>query len=351
MKRILNLVLTLMVNFISGGVLSSAAGASFLAGGFALMVFSLLPLRAIGCSCVCATMYTEVWTGEMIKAFRTSLESIGWLNKIRSYDQYVENSLIHFVALGGDPDVLLNNYTYPLSVQGLTDTDKAISLDKYETRPSRVTDDELYAISYDKMASVIERHKEVIDEKRFTRAIWNLAPAANTAGATPVIKTTGAVTGVRKTLVTADLITLKGEFDKMKVPVSGRMLVLCSDHVNDLLGNDQKFASQYYNYATGKISNLYGFEVYEYNDTPYYTVSSLARLAFGSAPAATDRQASVAFYAPRMMKAKGMTKTYLSEAKDNPTTKENLISFTDYFICLPLKNEAIAAIVSDVKPS
>ena len=49
-----------------------------------------------------------------------------------------------------------------------------------------------------------------------------------------------------------------------------------------------------------------------------------------------------------MMKAAGTTKAYLSEAKDNPTTQENLVNFRHYFICLPLKNEAIGAVVSDI---
>ena len=127
--------------------------------------------------------------------------------------------------------------------------------------------------------------------------------------------------------------------------------MLCGEHVRDLLLNDQKFADQYYKYESGKISNLYGFEVYEYTDNPYYRTTTRAKIAWGVTPAeATDRQASVAFYAPRMMKCTGETKSYLSAAKDNPTTQENLVNFRHHFICLPLKNEAIGAIVSDLAP-
>ena len=133
----------------------------------------------------------------------------------------------------------------------------------------------------------------------------------------------------------------------MKIPVSGRVLVLCPDHVADLLDNDQKFADQYYNYTTGKISNLYGFEVYEYTNCPYYTISTKKKLAYGAIPTADEAQASVAFYAPRMMKATGSTKVYLSDAKTDPTNQQNLYNVRHYFIALPLKNEAIGAIVSD----
>ena len=286
----------------------------------------------------------------MIKAFRTSVESIGWLNKIRSYDQYAENDVIHFVHIGGDPDVLINNSTYPIPVQSIADADKAISLDKYQTKQTPVTDDELYAISYDKMASLIERHKDSINEKKYSRALHALAPASN-AAATPVLLTTGAAAtdGLRKLITRADIIALKKSFDEQKVPLAGRVLVLCPDHVSDLLQNDQKFSEQYYNYGTGKVFNLYGFVVYEYTDAPVYRATTKAKLAYGAVPvAATDRQASVAFYAPRMMKATGSTTMYYSEAKTDPATQQSMANFRHYFICLPLKNEALGAIVSDI---
>jgi hypothetical protein len=347
MKKILFLM-AVMVNFAIGAMASVAIGVPAIAGGLVLNAVALAIPQSV--EMLRAGVYTEVWTGEMIKAFRTSVESIGWLNKIRSYDQYAENDVIHFVNLGGDPTVLINNTTYPIDIENITDADKAISLDKYQTKATRITDDELYAISYDKFGSVIERHKDVINEKKYAKALAALAPAGNTT-TTPVVVTSGAnsTDGSRKIITRDDIIALKKTFDNQKIPVAGRVLVLCSDHVNDLLLTDQKFAEQYYNYTSGKISNLYGFEVYEYTDGPYYTVSTLTKLAFGAAPSSTtDRQASVAFYAPRMMKATGTTKAYLSEAKDNPTTQENLANFRHYFICLPLKNEAIGAIVSAI---
>ena len=102
-----------------------------------------------------------------------------------------------------------------------------------------------------------------------------------------------------------DIIALKRKFDKMKVPLTGRILVLCPDHVSDLLELDQKFAQQYYNYLSGKVSNLYGFEVYEYVDAPYYTVSTKTKAAFGAVVTDAMAQASVAYHVSRVMKANG----------------------------------------------
>ena len=174
MKKVIFLF-TLAVNVVIGGTLAALAGAPPAVGSIGLSALALAsPLLGIGG--LREGVYAEVWTGEMIKAFRNSVDSIGWLNKIRSYDQYAENNAIHFVHIGGDPAVLLNNTTSPIGIQNLTDVDKVISLDKYQTLAPRSTDDELYALTYDKMASVLERHRESINEKKYAKAMRRWRP-------------------------------------------------------------------------------------------------------------------------------------------------------------------------------
>lgn len=344
----LGLICALCVNSAAGAVVGGFVGLQPLHGALAANGISVVAGMFGGFApsgALRAGLLTEVWTGFMIKAFRTDPEGMGWYAKIRSFDQYAENDVIHFVNIGGDPDVLVNNTTYPLDVQDLADADKAISLDKFQTKPTRITDDEMYALSYDKKASVIERHKEAMKEKIYSRAIHAIAPNENVK-ATPVLLTSGAVADGRKALTLQDVVLLKKAFDKNKVPKAGRILVLCADHIADLLQNEQKFGQQYYNYETGKVAKLYGFEVYEYDDCPYYNAATLKKLAYGAVPADTDTQASVAFSPVRMMKANGSMKAYASEAKDNPTTQENLLNYRTYSICLPLANEAMGAIVS-----
>ena len=345
MRKFLLALMCISLNCFVGGLGAVALGAPALFGAVAINGISAITGFMPSSGVLRAGLYTEAWTGYMSKAFRTDPEGLGWYARIRSFDQYVNNDVIHFINIGGDPTVLVNNTTYPIGVETLDDADKAISLDKYQTKATVVTDDELYALSYDKMATVIERHKEAMAEKRYSRAIHSIAPTEN-ATLTPVITTSGTAVDGRKILTRSDILKLKKQFDKNKVPKVGRILVLCADHIADLLENDQKFAGQYYNYETGKVSKLYGFEIYEYDDCPYYNVSTLKKLTYGAIPTATDMQSSVAFHPVRMMKANGTTKTYASAAKDNPTTQENLINFRTYSICLPLKDEAMGAIVS-----
>ena len=47
-------------------------------------------------------------------------------------------------------------------MQALEDKDIAIKLDKFQTKATPITDDELYAISYDKTARVKEGHANSI---------------------------------------------------------------------------------------------------------------------------------------------------------------------------------------------
>ena len=341
----------LLFNAVMGIMLAAFMGVSATAGAATAVGVSLAAGKYMPSGSLCEGVLTEVWTGELIKTLRAG-DVATFLDGLPDYSQYAENDVIHMIDVGGDPEVLVNNKTYPLDVQNITDNDAVFSLDKFQTKPTPVTDDELYASSYDKMTSLKERHADAIKEKKFAKAIHALAPDSN-AEKTPVLKTTGEVVGGgttgRRRLQMSDIISLKDKFDKMKVPVQGRRLVLCSDHVNDLLLTDQKFKDQYYN-VTGKIANLYGFEVYEYSDNPVYKVAG-GKVAFGTAASANEYQASVAFYTKRVFKASGSTKMYYSEAKTDPLNQRNLVNFRHYFIVLPKKKEAMGAIMSEYKAS
>lgn len=349
MKRLV----AILFNFMMGVMLATIIGAPAFVGGAVVTLCGLLFTQVTPAGSLMEGVFTEVWTGEMVKKFRNSDESVGWYSRIKAYDKYVENDVIHFTVLGGDPTVLVNNTTYPLGVEKLEDADKPIGLDKFQTKATEITDDELYGASYDKIGSVIERHEGAISDSKYKKAIHGLAPNENTTG-TPVLTTSGPVVDGRKTLVRVDIIKLKKAYDKAKVPLKGRVLVLCPDHVNDLLNNDQKFADQYYKYDSGKILNMYGFDVYEFVETPYYNVTTLGKVAYGEDLTANDLQASVSFYDKRAMRADGSTKPYLSPASQDTQNQRNLCNFRHYSICLPLKGEGTGAIVSalpDAAPS
>lgn len=344
-KEIVKFVTGTLVNVLMSIVILFLLGVPG-AGFWGLIVGVVLPMalgKFLPKGAALEGVYTEVWTGELVKQLRGGM-SASWLDGVSDYSAAVNNEVVHLVDVGGDPDVLINNTTYPIAAQELEDGDIALGLDKFQTKKTAVSDDQLFAISYDKMGSVIERHGDAITIAKFKKAAHALAPNSNTAK-TPVVPTSGEDDNGRKKCTRKDIIALKRKLDALQIPTAGRRLVLCSDHVNDLLEDDQKFRDQYYNYTSGKIANMYGFEVYEFENCPYFTKEG-TKVPFKNSPSGTDHQASFCFYTKRVFRAQGSTKMYYRDAQTNPDYQQNEVNFRHYYIVLPKKMEAIGAIYS-----
>lgn len=344
-KEIVKFVTGTLVNVLMSIVILFLLGVPG-AGFWGLIVGVVLPMalgKFLPKGAALEGVYTEVWTGELVKQLRGGMTA-SWLDGVSDYSAAVNNEVVHLVDVGGDPDVLINNTTYPIAAQELEDGDIALGLDKFQTKKTAVSDDQLFAISYDKMGSVIERHGDAITIAKFKKAAHALAPNSNTAK-TPVVPTSGEDDNGRKKCTRKDIIALKRKLDALQIPTAGRRLVLCSDHVNDLLEDDQKFRDQYYNYTTGKIANMYGFEVYEFENCPYFTKEG-TKVPFKNSPSGTDHQASFCFYIKRVFRAQGSTKMYYRDAQTNPDYQQNEVNFRHYYIVLPKKMEAIGAIYS-----
>lgn len=340
----ITIISKLIINMFIGVVLAQFLGVPEAYGAIGGAVVPLAAGAFMPHGALCEGVFTEIWTGELVKRLRGGMTA-SWLDGVSDYSAAVNNEVVHLVDVGGDPDVLINNTTYPIAAQELEDGDIALGLDKFQTKKTAVSDDQLFAISYDKIGSVIERHGDAITIAKFKKAAHAVAPQSDTE-TTPVIPTSGeAGADGRKKLTRKDIITLKRKLDAKGYPAVGRRLVLCSDHVNDLLEEDQKFRDQYYNYTSGKIANMYGFEVYEFENCPFYTKEG-TKVAFKTTPGGTDHQASFCFYTKRLFRAQGSTKMYYKDAATNPDNQANEVNFRHYYVVLPKKNEAIGAIYS-----
>ena len=350
-KFFLGVLFALLASAVAGVGVSMATGLPVVGVAVVLMGISLVPVPGKD-GVAMATVYQEVWTKEMVKAFNTALKDT-FLDGIPDRSGYVigdaESQVIHSTYFGVMPDVLINNTTYPMDIQTLDGSDLTISLDKYQTKATPITDDELFALAYDKMQAVRDAHAEALATNRLKKAIHALAPAGH-ATAHPVLLTTGAATadGSRKRMKWDDIVALRQAFASAGIPLENMRLVLCADHVNDLLLADTSFQKTYANFAGGIITNQLGFDIREYWANPYYTVSTKAKLAFAAVPGATARQASVVFNVNRARRASGVTKMYWSRAENDPLYQRNLVNFRNFFVCLPSVNEAIGAIVSDI---
>lgn len=294
-----------------------------------------------------ASVKKEVYENRVDLAL-SHAEDANFLEGVEDVSRYVvsENgvNVIHRSYLGVQPDVLINNTTYPIPQQVLDDEDVPISLDKFQTKRTPITDDELYASSYDKVDAAAKTHVIAITESKTDKAIHALAPASHTSN-TPVLLTTGEDDGTgRKKLTKKDLIAFRRAFGKTYR--RGIRLVLCNDHINDVLEWDENFALQYSDGQTGKITNKYGFEIYEYGQNPFYNVTTKTKLSFNGVPTSDHQMASVAFYPKRTVKANSKTKMYHRVADTDPENQQNEINFRHYAIAMPTENLRIGAIVS-----
>lgn len=349
-RVILQAVTACLFNALVGAILAILLGVSPLLGAVvALVAGVLLSIFAPSGKVLRAGVLTEVWTGELVKTLRGK-EQATWLDGIPDASSLSNNNVIHLVDVGGDPDVLINNTTYPIATQPLADGDISISLDKFQTKATPVTDDELYALSYDKMARVKESHATSIANGKFTKAAHSFCGKKNTEK-TPVLKTTGekdAETG-RIKMTIKDLIAMKKAMDKLGIPAEGRRLVLCNDHVNDLLETSEAFEKQYnINRTDGTLGRLYGFDIYEYVNTPIYAKNG-EKKDIGATAGTGEFQCSFAFYKQRVFKCTGETKMYYSEAKNDPQHQQNLINYRHYFIAMPKKLDSTVVMMSDHK--
>ena len=348
MMKIITILTALLFNCVTGVALGGFVGIDPVIGALGMngvsAVVSLLPAET---GIMKVGIFRELWTGEMVKTLRGGLDG-SWLDGIPDATSAVNNDVIHLVDVGVDPEVLINNTTYPIPTQELPDGDIAITLDKFQTKVTPITDDELYASSHDKMQRVKDSHAAAISEAKYRKSAHAFCADENTVK-TPIIKTTGGVdpaTG-RRRMAKQDLLDTKAALDKLKVPATGRRLVLCSDHINDILGWSEAFQRQYnLDNVNGKVGRLFGFDIYEFNDTPVYTAAGTKK-AVGAVAETGEFQCSFAFYTQRVFKATGSTKVYIREAATDPDSQQNKINYRHYFIALPKKKDAGVTICSD----
>ena len=283
------------------------------------------------------------------KFILTKFRSLGtWLQEVTSKDNWVGNNSIKIPKRKGDsaPQVLINNTVYPMVSSGRDDEKVVVSLNKYSTENRHVTQDELYAIAYDKEGDINMELKDELEIKVTEHALYSISPVSNSAS-TPVIETTGALDGTRKRLCKADVIRIKAAMDKASVPKAGRIWVMNSTHANDLLIEDAVFEKGYQNRVDGAIAmNYYGFKIYEEVYTPTYHATTKAKLAFDSVT--SGRTSSIIFHKSSCVKAKGTVDRFARDRKADPENRKSVVGYDLYFGCFAIQDQGLAAVIDGV---
>jgi len=286
----------------------------------------------------------ELAESELIKKFR---HDNSWLSELKPKNNWVNNDVIKIPRQGTAPTVLINNTTYPIVSARREDDFITLALNKYDTENTIVTDDELYALPYEKVNDVQQQHRETLEDKTAEHALHSIAAPADSA-TTPVLEASGPDDGTgRKRMTTKDLIDLWKKLGDMKVPLANRVIVLSTEHAADLMledsGRAKSWGGDFQNGLTGVMH--VGFKLWVSSYSPNYDLVSTTwtKQAFG---AVTGRRASVFFYKPNACKATGSVKRYARLAEDDPDYRQNTIGFRLWFIAVGIKDEGFGAIVS-----
>lgn len=303
--------------------------------------------------------FPEVWLKRVILLL-TALTSAPWLDGIEELDVQVaemgsgtasEMNVIHIPVEDFEPEVLINNTTYPIQQQPYTDGEVLVQLDKYQTKVTTLSDDQINGASYAKIDVATKSHTRSMLKNKYKKAIHALAPNADST-TTPIFEATGpeVTPGGRRRLVYNDLVTAKDKLDQMDCVEEGRRLVLSTDHYNDLLREqDSDLKKILANINTGKVDSLIaGFEIYSYLGNPSYELNEddeWEKIPYGAVVGAEDRKASVFFIKSNVAKKTGATKQYFAKADADPEMQTNRLNYRHYFIAIPFRNKFIGAII------
>jgi hypothetical protein len=295
--------------------------------------------------------FPEIWVKRVIQNL-TNQSVAPWLDGIPELDADFtvleegsanEVSVINIARANFNPDVLVNNNVYPIPVQSYNDDTVVLTIDKYQTKATSVSDDQIIGSNYDKIDLTTKSHTRAILTKKYKKAIHSLAPTSTTA-ATPVLAATGPVVNGFATLQYDDLVALKDAFDKDEVDPTGRRIVLSTTHWNNLLIDRKNFGDQLVNYRTGMPAPMIaGFELFQYNANPIFTSGGVKK-AFGAVKLAGDREGSVAFWTGGVAKKTGLTKQYFNPASADTANQSNLLNYRHYFMALPFESRYIGVI-------
>lgn len=287
-----------------------------------------------------AGLAKEVWINQLTKKF---YPDSSFLNYTKDFSSLVENDAINMADAGVDPDVLINNTTYPIQVVNRVDTPIRIELDLFETKNTLVRRPEAIEYSYDQLESVLMGHRNKLRARTAEKAAHAFAPLKDSEF-TPVISTTGETSGTRKRMSVEDILLLKERFDSVDIPLEERYLVLNPKHLSDLILFDVRAFKDLTDIVDGKPKRFAGFNVLQTSATPFYNVTSLEKIAFTKTPGDTDVFCSFAFQKEEVMKADGTVHMYAKY--DDPEERGTIVGFDKRFIAVPIRNKGIGAIVS-----
>ncbi len=285
-----------------------------------------------------AGVQKEIWTDIIMEGFYPKDDFLSWS---RDMSELVEFNTLNLAEAGVDPDVLIDNTTYPITAATRTDAAKTIVLRTLDTESTIVRNIEAMESSYNKMESVVRGHRNALRKASIQLAAHYWAPQADGAF-TPVIAATGDSNGTRKVLTFEDILSIRARLTAIDADLNAFALMLNPLHEADLMAQDLKLYKEVI--VAGKI---FGFSFFVNSQTPRFNSSTGAKVAFQAVGAVTDTIASILWSRDEVMKADGSLEIF-AKYRD-PDQKGDVFNFQKRFVALPFRSKMQAAIYSPLE--
>lgn len=278
----------------------------------------------------------EIWTDILMDKF---YPDGSFITASKDMSEFVEHNKIHLAEAGANPDVLVNNTTFPIPVTQRTDTPLEVVLQTLDTTSTVIRNAEQAELSYNKMESVMSGHKAELLAKQVKLAAYAWSPASATAN-NFILKTDGGVQTGFKKLTFEKVLELKSKFDQLNCPTDGRILVLNPIHSTHLYQQDLTLFR-----SAMSEGSLFGFKVYASNAGVQYDLVALTKKTFGAVPDSNTVDCSFAYISTEVMRAVGDIDMFYT-LKD-PDNKGDKVNFQQRFIAASLRNKYMGALISD----
>lgn len=244
-------------------------------------------------------LQTEVWIADIKEK---PLPDTSFIAQSQDLSAYVNNNVLHLAEAGVDPDVHLNYFTEntdELPIQDIADIPHEVVLQIWSTSQTRHNNLIEAELSYDKRASVLNRHRAALAKNMAQRTAFAWSAATNDEF--NKILNIGATDSVIDAF-----IDMRAFFKKLDIDMSNMNVILQADHEARIKKEDKKL---YKELISDKGATLYDFKIFSYSKTPYYTAAGV-RKPWGSTVESTDKQASVIWDSTEVFRCTGDVEIY-----------------------------------------
>ena len=244
-------------------------------------------------------LQTEVWIADIKEK---PLPDTSFITQSQDYSAYVNKNTLHLAEAGVDPDVHLNYFSQnntELPIQAIDDIPNEVLLQIWstsQTKHNNLLDAEL---SYDKRASILNRHRASLAKNMAQRTAFAWSPQ-KTDAYNKVISL-----GATDSVVDG-LFDQQAFFRDLDLDVSNMNVILTADHAARIRKEDKKL---YKEISSEKGAVIADFRVFFYSKTPYYT-SDGEKKPYGSTVEQTDKKASIIWSSEEVFRCTGDVEIY-----------------------------------------